>query len=366
METIKGVFLALTIIVMIGTAVVTWSRRSGLTTFVLLVITVCVLYTTFNLLKPELSSMMATGSQQQLIIMQTSSSSNPNPPIIITATPRNQQSQPSVPAPFDWGHVWPNVARWHTQITQAATHCSVHPALIIAIMQQESAGDPNICSKAGACGLMQLMPGTAAELGVTDRYDPLQNTLGGACYLRKMLNYYQNDITLAVAAYNAGPGNVDAAGPGIPNIPETRTYVRKVFANLQILAAQPPKVQPSIYFIWPVRGKITTQPSTRHMALDIASPLGTPIVASQSGIAYIRPFDADGYGKHIIVDHQNGHKTLYAHLSSFNIQDGQSVTQGQIIGRAGSTGRSTGPHLHFEVRENGILKNPYHYIGESQ
>jgi len=378
MEIIKGLFLALTIIIVIGTVYILSTRRSLITILALLVVSFGVLLTTFNLLQPELSNMINLLQPElssmiithQLVIMFDSSPNPPSPPpIIITATPPAQLTQPNV-TQLDWTRVWPNVARWRPQIEQAATHCSIHSALIVAIMQQESGGIPNICSKAGACGVMQLMPGTATELGVIDRNDVAQSTIGGACYLRKMLDRYNNDLTLAVAAYNAGPGNVDAAGGRIPAIAETQKYVQLVSIHLKKLTAASPQTPPAQaqqastnQFIWPVHGTITQNPHSTHMALDIAAPLGTPVVACQSGIAYIMSFDRDGYGKYVIVDHQNGQKTLYAHLSSYTIQHGEPVQQGQIIGRIGSTGKSTGPHLHFEVHVSGQLKNPYHYIG---
>jgi soluble lytic murein transglycosylase len=103
----------------------------------------------------------------------------------------------------------------------------LEPALVLAVIAAESAFDPLARSVKGALGLMQLMPETARELGVADPFDPDANVAGGTRYLRRMLDRFGGDFTLALAAYNAGPSAVDRHG-GVPPYPETRSYVERV------------------------------------------------------------------------------------------------------------------------------------------
>lgn len=120
------------------------------------------------------------------------------------------------------------IASAHGRDILAATiRHPVSPALVLAVMAVESAGDVTAVSSAGAQGLMQLMPDTADAVGITDPFDATQNITGGAEVLARLLAQYDGDAVLALAAYNAGTGAVGAAG-GVPDYPETRGYVPKV------------------------------------------------------------------------------------------------------------------------------------------
>ena len=120
---------------------------------------------------------------------------------------------------------------------------------------------------------------------------------------------------------------------------------------------------PGIYYVSsgfgtrfdPFTGELKT-----HTGIDIAAPLGTPVLSVKSGIV-INAGYTSGYGNLVIIDHGAGISTYYAHLSSITVNKNQQVVKGQQIGKVGSTGRSTGPHLHFEVRVNGKPTDPLQY-----
>ncbi|MFZ2488193.1 MAG: LysM peptidoglycan-binding domain-containing M23 family metallopeptidase [Anaerolineae bacterium] len=112
-------------------------------------------------------------------------------------------------------------------------------------------------------------------------------------------------------------------------------------------------------FIWPLAGGVLTQGfRTGHRAIDVGAPIGTPVYAADNGVVLKSEYGTDGYGGRVIIDHQNDYVTLYAHLSQSIVQAGDLVREGQIVGYVGSTGNSTGPHLHFEIRDFGYLINP--------
>ena len=126
----------------------------------------------------------------------------------------------------------------------------------------------------------------------------------------------------------------------IPNIRPARGWITSKFG----------------YRISPFTGR-----PTLHTGLDIAASPGTPIYAPADGMVTFARFD-EGYGKMVTIDHGHGYQTRYGHLANYYVQEGQRVNRYDIIAAVGNTGRSTGPHLHYEVRFNGIPKNPANFI----
>lgn len=135
------------------------------------------------------------------------------------------------------------------------------------------------------------------------------------------------------------------------------------YASQNIAAPKTPAQISSTKLQWPTTSyRITQYFSSRHAGIDIGNKIGQPTYASEAGVVAAAGWNASGYGYYIIIDHGAGVQTLYAHHNKLYVKTGQRVERGQIIGAVGSTGRSTGPHLHFEVRINGRRVNPLGYI----
>jgi murein DD-endopeptidase MepM/ murein hydrolase activator NlpD len=126
--------------------------------------------------------------------------------------------------------------------------------------------------------------------------------------------------------------------------------------------------------LWPVNGQLRSNFGDRedpfsgqgqfHTGVDIVVPTGTPVHATADGVVYFAEFNA-GYGRVVVIDHGNGMRTWYAHLSHFEVIPGQEIRRGQVLGLSGDTGRVTAPHLHYEVRLGGSPVNPYTYLARS-
>lgn len=133
-------------------------------------------------------------------------------------------------------------------------------------------------------------------------------------------------------------------------------YIAQKTPNAGVVAA-------SGQFVWPIGGKITQRFAWYHRGLDIATAYGTAILAADAGKVAVAGWpDNSGYGNRVVIDHGNGYVTWYGHMSKVYVVAGQTVQRGDQIGAEGSTGRSTGPHLHFEIRRNGANVNPLEYL----
>jgi murein DD-endopeptidase MepM/ murein hydrolase activator NlpD len=135
--------------------------------------------------------------------------------------------------------------------------------------------------------------------------------------------------------------------------------------NYQFVASIQAGIRGNSNFIWPTSGVITQYYVWYHQALDIANPSAPPVLAADTGTVVYAGCINWGYGCHVIVDHGNGYRTLYAHLSKIYVstEEGKNhINQGELLGQMGSTGRSTGTHLHFEIRQGRQLLNPLNFL----
>lgn len=166
------------------------------------------------------------------------------------------------------------------------------------------------------------------------------------------MNTFSDDETFALVA-----GQTLIVPDGI--MPDEAVSVPR-FAN--VLTPDAGSVSGTGSFAWPTFGSISQSFRWYHKGTDIANASGTPVLAADSGTIVVAGWTNVGYGNHIIIDHGNGYQTLYAHLSSISVVSGQRVSRGNVIGAIGSTGRSTGPHLHFEIRTGSGNVDPLGYL----
>jgi soluble lytic murein transglycosylase-like protein len=143
------------------------------------------------------------------------------------------------------GVVSGRAAQYDSLIEESASFHGVDANLVRAVIQQESGFNPRATSRVGAMGLMQLMPGTASDLGVDDPYNPVQNIRAGVSYLKGLLVKFAHNVELALAAYNAGPGAVKKYGNVVPPYRETKDYVARITKTVN--ASTPPKPKTKIY-----------------------------------------------------------------------------------------------------------------------
>lgn len=172
---------------------------------------------------------------------------------------------------------------------------------------------------------------------------------------QKIVNFPFNDFT-DLDTFALASGQTLYVPDGVIEEEQPKYAAAQMYGQIQA------GVKGSSQFIWPTTGVITQYPIWYHMAMDIANPSLPPVLAADTGTVIFSGCIAYGYGCHVIIDHGNGYQSLYGHMSVLSVSPGQAVSQGQQIGKMGSTGRSTGPHLHFEIRSGGTLLNPLNFL----
>ena len=255
-------------------------------------------------------------------------------------------------------------------VKRAAQTCpGITAPLLAAQLEQESGWNPIAVSPVGAQGLSQFMTGTwigegvdGDGDGVRDPFNPADAIASQASFMCKLLAAVTADksltgdpIDLALAGYNAGLGAVQRHD-GLPPYPETQKYVRRIRTLMATYAdptASAPGAGPPGTWVRPITGPITSHYGPRwgrlHAGTDFGAPIGTPVYAASNGTV-LAAGPANGYGRWVKLDHPGGVSTVYGHISREAVSVGQAVGVGQLIAYSGNEGRSTGPHLHFEIR----------------
>ncbi len=132
--------------------------------------------------------------------------------------------------------------------------------------------------------------------------------------------------------------------------------------GMQNVDLAPPAIVAGYTYQWPIRGYVTQRYSAGHRAVDLGAPYGSSVYASRSGTCISMAFSTVGYGYLVILQHEDGSRTYYSHLKGAWVNPGDWVPVGGLVGEVGSTGNSTGPHVHFEIRIGGVQQNPLGYL----
>lgn len=209
-----------------------------------------------------------------------------------------------------------------------------------------------------------------------NRYQKLQRETEEKNYQMATLQYLASEVSTryGIGARSNAHTDLVAEGRLVPTLRESvdqYNYLKQISFTSSLRSrpkTNPAELMPSL---WPVNGSLVSHFGMRtdpfsgqggfHPGVDIHAPIGTPIRAAADGRIVQGGWNA-GYGISVMIDHENGMHTLYGHMSRVELRVGQEVKRGQIIGLSGSTGHSTGPHVHYEVHVNGAPVNPYRYL----
>ncbi len=196
-------------------------------------------------------------------------------------------------------------------------------------------------------GLKKKGSANTKDIGIIEKYD---TEIKEFTNVKKCISkLYEKKVV--VTSLN---GSSNYASPSASNYTSAKSY-KKVEIGLAL-------IKPVLGIVSSRFGSNDSFRSHTHRGLDIAAPKGTPIKAAASGKVTYAGNARDGYGNYVVISHGNGVQTLYAHCSKLLVSKGQQVSQGEVIAKVGSTGNSTGNHLHLEVRKNGIAYNPQNYV----
>ena len=201
-------------------------------------------------------------------------------------------------------------------------------------------------------GILYTVEANDTLSGIAERFKASMDDI-----VKSPLNDLVSGANLVPGMRIVVPGGVK---PFVPRV--VQADVRPVPARGSGYAGPAPRFVASGAFAWPARGVISQGFRYYHRGIDIANAIGVPIFAADGGYVTYAGWSNVGYGYMVQIDHGNGFSTLYAHLSQWYVDPGQAISRGQVIGAMGSTGNSTGPHLHFEIRYGGVPQNPMVYL----
>ena len=244
----------------------------------------------------------------------------------------------------------------YAQLEQVAHEKDVQAASLGSLASEISALYGLRPSRLAAAAVKPAVAKSEAAVTTGAASSPLPNEALTADSYSKSLDEF---LALRSSALNGSAARSIATG-----LPTALTMADGVVgSSLADLASAPS--------LWPIQGPITSSFGERedpfngegafHKGIDISAPKGTPIRASADGVVETAAME-NGYGREVLIDHGHGMKTLYGHMSGFTVTQGQTVVRGQIIGYVGSSGRSTGCHLHYEVQIHGTPVNPHKYL----
>lgn len=196
-------------------------------------------------------------------------------------------------------------------------------------------------------GLKEKNSANTNDIGIVEKYDTEIKEFTSV--EKSISKLYEKKVVTVTSS-----GGSSYVSPSVSNYTSGSSYA-KVDIGIAL-------IKPVSGTVWSRFGSNDSVRSHTHTGLDIAAPKGTPIKAAAAGTVTYAGNANDGYGNYVVISHGNGVQTMYAHCSALLVSKGQQVSQGEVIAKVGSTGNSTGNHLHLEVRKNGIAYNPQNYV----